>query len=96
MVSKVLTWAVRQTMVLCPVRCKNRYLVISWMHGPGAGEVYIGSSELKVIGIEMVIKAMEVNAFNLGMFQVKWISGPRRDPTGLLHLRSSLNRIGQL
>ena len=31
-----------------------------------AGEVCRGSSELKVIGIETVIKAMEVNEFNLG------------------------------
>ena len=38
MLPKVLTWAVGQTMVLCLVRCKNRYLVISWMYGPAGQE----------------------------------------------------------
>lgn len=61
MVLKILTWAVRRMMVLCPTRHRNKYLVISWMYGSCEQKKFV-TSELKIIDDQ----SPDVNEFNLG------------------------------
>lgn len=62
--------------VLCPVGYAKQILVsVGCIDTSETGEVYIGSSELKVIGMRYQIKAMEVNEFNLNVLGLNGSAG---------------------